>query len=170
MNSILDVYNLWLDNQFPSLSLDEALETVGGTHKELRKSVQYPLTTGCKTEIRLEVLSGRSIRATAKLFKCTEQQVANATYQDIAVDKAVRLQDVLSDIRLGTSQTTIADKYGITQSRVSQLAKLVRPSRKQRARAPLTEDEVEQIKTLDCQTAMTKFNISKTTYYKVLKR
>lgn len=168
-------YKAWKSDHFKLLSLDDILECMDISHKDFRQFLKdddlYALTPALSQEVYLEVIDGQSLSKTQKVFRITWSQLVKAAYSPLKLANEANLESLTKDILDGKlTQVTIADKYNLSQARVSQLKAQLGLGRTRRHRRKLTPDEEAQIKKLPCKEAMEQFDISKTTYYKVVKQ
>lgn len=170
--TMMQLYKLWKNNVFKNLTIDDILKQCKYTHESFRQwcvrnNKDLPgITPGLVSEVRVSSFNC-SYKQLVKMYVLDYSQVLRMCNNDNysprdSVDEAA----VMADIGKMT-QASIAHKYGISQGRVSQIKQKIKP-KKRRHRAKLTDEEIADIKTLDRLTAMEKYTISASTYYKAV--
>lgn len=170
----------WKNPLFKHLSLDDILEQLGITHKDFRRELPaedlYKPTPGMQHEIYLAALDGKNLESLSRAYRITRSQAIQAAYNPSRKVPLAYNMNLVEDIMHGTlTQATIADKYGISQARVSQLQAQLGKGRTRQYRKPFTEEEKQSLKE-DFATGnftpvelQAKYNISRTTFYKAIK-
>lgn len=167
------------------MSLDEALVAFDLTHKQWRRYLAKqhkelpPITPGLVQEV---LFADGPVAGTANSFNLKPQQVSainsgliKGTEVDQRKSRDQRNAEIYADLQAGLTTVQISHKYGLTQSRISSLARELglRPPRMRAARKNITEENYLDI-LRDYNAGMHKKEIAEkhkrsiTTIYKVL--